>query len=79
MRVPYTACITHAQTVDVYVCFLLCIHQIGKDSEVIASQPPLCNAPRIAEFAVEDGDSQFYLIVEQRVVCQTTKFTKAPY
>ena len=79
VKVSYTAYITHVQTVDGYICFLLCIHQIGEDPEVIASQPPLRNAPRIAEFAVEDGDSQFYLIVEQRVVCQTANFTKALY
>ena len=26
---------------------------------------------------VEDWDSQFYVIVEQRLVCQTANFTKA--
>lgn len=51
---------------------------MGEDPDV-GSQPPTRNAPPILEFSVEDGESVFYLMVEQKVVCQTANFTKAVY
>ena len=38
---------------------------IGEDPEIVASQPPLRNSPRLAEFEDEDGASTFFIFVEQ--------------
>ena len=44
---------------------------------MVAAQLPVRNSPRFAEFAVEDGDSSFYIFVEQMTLCETSTFTKA--
>lgn len=45
----------------------------------MASDPPVRNTPRIAEFTcvTEDETSSYFLFVEQMVLCETTSFTKA--
>ena len=44
---------------------------------MVAAQLPVRNSPKFAEFAVEDGDSSFYIFVEQMTLCETSTFTKA--
>ena len=39
----------------------------------------MCNSPWIAEFSNEDRENVFYIMVEQKAVCQTVNFTKALY
>ena len=53
--------------------------QIGEDPDVIAHKPPLRNSPWIAEFFIEDEENVYYIMVEEKAVCQTTNFTKALY
>lgn len=45
--------------------------------EDIAAAPPPRNTPWIGEFAVEDGESIFFIFVEQKVFCSVNSFTKA--
>lgn len=51
--------------------------QIGQDPEVVASNPPIRNSPRIGEFNVEDGNNTYYIFVEQMVLCELSSFSKA--
>lgn len=52
---------------------------MAEDPETVAvsSDPPKRNAPWIGEFKVEDGDSIYFIFVEQKVLCTTNSFTKA--
>lgn len=43
----------------------------------MASNPPIRNSPRIAEFDVEDGNNTYFLFVEQMALCETSSFCKA--
>jgi len=45
--------------------------------ETVAHRPPLRTAPRIAGFKGPTTDSQYYIIVEQKVLCSVTAFSKA--
>ena len=45
--------------------------------ETVATAESKCNAPWIGEFAVEDGDSVYFIFVEQKVVCQVNTFVKS--
>ncbi len=71
-RYPSTYCsysvIQHNPThlnINYLTCGCYCCVQIGEDPDVVAAQPPVRNSPRFAEFAVEDGDSSYYIFVEQ--------------
>ena len=57
-----------------------CLHiliQIGEDPNVVAAQPPARNAPRFAEFVVEDSSSTYFVFVEQTTLCECSTFTDA--
>lgn len=45
--------------------------------ETVAHRPPLRTALRIAGFKEPTTDSQYYIIVEQKVLCSVTAFPKA--
>lgn len=53
------------------------LSQIGEDPEVVASNPPVRNSPRIGEFDVEDGNNTYFIFVEQAVLCEVPSFCKA--
>lgn len=45
--------------------------------ESVAAAEPKRNAPWIGEFAVEDGDTVYFIFVEQKVVCTVNSFPKS--
>ena len=45
--------------------------------ETVATTPPVRNTPWIGEFNVEDGDSVYFIFVEQKVLCSVNSFTKS--
>ena len=51
--------------------------QISDVPETIASSDPKRNAPWIGEFTVEDGESSYFIFVEQTVFCNVNSFSKA--
>lgn len=51
--------------------------QISNDPEMLAKMPPARNGPRFAELTVVDGRSNYYLFMEQTVVCSVNSFSKA--
>lgn len=47
--------------------------------EQAAAEPPAWNTPRIAEFEVEDGTPNYFVLVEQSVLCQESYFCNAVF
>lgn len=47
--------------------------------EQAAAEPPARNTPRIAEFEVEDGTPNYFVLVEQSVLCQASSFCNAVF
>ena len=45
--------------------------------ETVAVAPPTRNSPWIGEFKAEDGDSVYFIFVEQKVLCTVNSFTKS--
>ena len=52
---------------------------MSDNPETVASSPPTRNAPWIGEFVVEDGDSVYFIFVEQKVLCSVNSFAKSLY
>ena len=50
--------------------------QYTETPEQVASEPPTRNSPRIAAFVGEEA-KQYFVIVEQRVLCQVSSFQLA--
>ena len=42
--------------------------------ESVAAGLPARNCPRIDEFRVEDGEPEYYILVEQKVLCSLSTF-----
>lgn len=45
--------------------------------ETVAAAPPIRSAPWIGEFMVDDGDSVFFIFVEQKILCSVNSFVKS--
>ena len=51
--------------------------QMSISPEAIAAAPPVRNAPWIGEFSTEDGNSMYFIFVEQKVLCSVNSFVKS--
>ena len=83
MMVKYTNVQVH--TWHIYKCYrekiisiiLFILMQIHNDPETLATMPPVRNSPIFVELTVADGESSYFLFMEQAVICSVKSFTKA--
>ena len=50
---------------------------MSREPESVASDPPARNAPWMGEFTAVDGESIYFLYVEQAILCHVSTFTRA--
>ena len=62
-----------------YTVFFFLYLQMTTTPEQAAAEPPARNTPRIAQFEVDDGTPNYFIFVEQSVLCPASSFCKAVF
>ena len=50
---------------------------MSRDPESVANDVPARNTPWIGEFTADDGESIYFIYVEQTILCSVSVFTRA--